>query len=259
MKLSARSILGLGDVTLEFYRDIAAAGSLENLLRAELLRRVEPSACAFFHQPNGVSSRYWLSCKTARRHGSIACASQERLFLSEFWERGVVLARMKTTSLDVVTQGLLAWYVDMTSTSAFERAVADVEICPHAASYQAGASNYVDYRWSELLDRSNDQSAIPGLAELVRAAAKRVELRSLLPFTSHEWLSFSRCTGYPFSGDCPSIRPASVSTFQVLGAARKSLGAGDVGETLNIVVSNLPEEIGPAVHGRADDLGRLPA
>jgi len=132
------------------------------------------------------------------------------------------------------------------------RLIADAVILDHAAPYEAGAKAYVDYRWGQLL--SNNMRA-PGFAELVDAAARRSELRKLLPFTSHEWLCFSRCTGYPFTTDCPSIRPLAVGTYHVQATDQRSLGTADLHEALGIVVGNLPCAVGPAMHGRADDLG----
>ena len=235
----------------DLYPDVRDAGSLRMLLRAELLQRADAGACAFLEDA-AAHSPYWAFCRTAQRDANIACAAQERLFLASFWERGVELARLQTTSLDALTAALLAWFGDGCNASVLQRRVAGASILDHAAAYEAGAEAYVDYRWTQLL---SDETGAPGFAELVDAAAKRPELRQLLPFTSHAWLCFSRCTGYPFTMDCPCIRPAAASTYDVRGVAERGLGTAGLDEALGIVVSNLPAGVGPAKHGRADDPG----
>jgi hypothetical protein len=247
---SVRSNLG-GTGIADFYPDVTNAGSLTKLLRTEMLRRVNASGCTFLKETVAVRSPYWAFCKTAHRDGDIVCASDERLFLASFWERGVELARVQTTLLDELADALLAWFVGANSASVFQGLIANACILDHAAAYEAGAEVYVEYRWSQLL---SDSMRAPGFAELVNAAAKLPELRRLLPFTSHDWLCFSRCTGYPFTMVCPSIGPLAVGTYHVKGVDQRSLGTADLDKALEIVVSNLPHGVGPATHGRAHDL-----
>ncbi len=235
----------------DFYPDVASAGSLDKLLRAWMLQRVGASGCTFLRETQAERSPYWAFCRTALREGDIACASQERLFLAAFWERGVELARLQTTSIDVLAAALLAWYVQGSRASVLRQAVPNASILDHAAAYEAGAQAYVDYRWSRFL---SDRTSAPGFAELVDAAAERPELRQLLPFASHERLCFSRCTGYPFTMDCPSIAPLTGDTYRVQGANQRSLGNAGLADALGIVISNLPPGVGPARHGRAHDL-----
>jgi hypothetical protein len=228
----------------DLYPDVTGAGGLTGLLRAKMLERVDVSACAFLKGAESVRSPYWASCETSRRHGDITCAMEERLFLASFWELGVELVRLQTMSPDILTGALLAWYVDATSTSVLRHLITEVRVLDHAAAYEAGASAYVDYRWSELASYDNG----PCFAEMVDAAGRRPELRQLLPFTSHDRLCFSRGTGYPFTKDCPSIRPLKAGMYQVQ-VNQRSLGTADLDKALGIVVGNLPPGVGPAMHG----------
>src|SRR5258708_4271848 len=98
-------------------------------------------------------------------------------------------------------------------------------------------------------------------------------LRRLFPFTSLVWLCFSRCTGYPFSGDCPSVcssrwipdlaaRPTpeqraalgSEKPYTVADSKGRFLGEGNAAEAIELIVRHLPPNCGPAVQGTADDL-----
>lgn len=109
------------------------------------------------------------------------------------------------------------------------------------------------------------------LIPLVEKAMETPALRQLFPYASHVWLCFSRCTGYPFSGDCPHVcssrwiptmeaRPSNeqredlgpVKAYTVADAKGKFLGEGDAAEAIELVVRNLPPNCGPAVHGTRD-------
>src|SRR5215469_10854327 len=58
-------------------------------------------------------------------------------------------------------------------------------------------------------------------------AAKRPELRQLFPFTSHDFLCFSRKTAYPFSHDCPIAFCREAGFFIVMAIDQKTiLGEG---------------------------------
>lgn len=131
------------------------------------------------------------------------------------------------------------------------------------ASHELGPAAYVERAWTRLLSQL-EREDWGGLEEqlypLAKAASHRPELRQLMPFTSMYFLRFSRCTGYPFSDDCPSARPLGDGRYEVSGPR----GAGERGATVDDadaaadqLVRLLPPGIGPAVHGTDETIPPL--
>jgi hypothetical protein len=101
-------------------------------------------------------------------------------------------------------------------------------------------------------------SAFPGILPLVDAAGAEPRLRQLYPFTSHFTLVFSSCTRYPYLVKAPAVEPLPDGRFRVHGPC----GGAVIGETdtaeeaITLVMAHLPDDLGPAVAGTADDFGR---
>jgi hypothetical protein len=240
------------------YPEITRAGSLTKLLRTELLQHLDQQHCAFLVErpqlPPPLHVQYYACCRRGHRHGDIVCASRERLFLASFWEQGVWLAKQSTASLDTLVRALLTWYVQSASASMLQR-VNEVAVADAAPFYEAGPAAYVEHRWQQLLTEPGD---LPGLNQLVWAAAARAQLRRLMPYKSLYWLGFSRCTGYPFTRDCPAIGQTSDGRFEVRDSRHRKLARVPLEEALDILVSNLPPGADSAVHGTADRLANTP-
>ncbi|MCX5554493.1 DUF6193 family natural product biosynthesis protein [Streptomyces sp. NBC_00038] len=100
--------------------------------------------------------------------------------------------------------------------------------------------------------------AFPGILPLVDAAGAQPRLRQLYPFTSHFTLLFSSCTRYPYLVEAPAVEPLRDGRFRVCSPR----GGAVIGETetaeeaVILVITHLPDGLGPAVAGTADDLGR---
>jgi hypothetical protein len=92
------------------------------------------------------------------------------------------------------------------------------------------------------------------LLPLIVAARKSQELCQLFPFTSHQCLCLSRCTGYPYSGDCPHAVPIKRGEYQVFEASGNVVGSGDAERAVQLLVQHLPPNCGPATKGTAHDL-----
>ena len=89
----------------------------------------------------------------------------------------------------------------------------------------------------------------------MKQAAADPALGRLFPYTSTFRLCFSRCTGYPFSGDCPLIVPDPAGEhFQVIGLWGAAAGGGDAAMAVSLAVNQLPSECGAAMHGTAADV-----
>jgi hypothetical protein len=145
-----------------------------------------------------------------------------------------------------------------------------------AEGHEQGAAAEVEQQWQTLYSRVKNDELRQGFTLLVPLVEKAMEvpvLRRLFPFTSLFSLCFSRCTGYPFSGDCPSACPSRYAVWQgyltpeqraalgpekpytVADSKGHFLGQGDAAEAIELIVPHLPPNCGPAVQGTADDLG----
>jgi hypothetical protein len=152
-----------------------------------------------------------------------------------------------------------------------------------AFAHEAGTE--VEAQWQLMMAHPR----IP-VRRLVLAAAEQPALRMLFPYTSLLSLCFSRCTGYPYTGDLPMIEPfvtgpglppgppgrpytwdlalmgaAGVVVYRVWPPGRHPLSdepgqpladGVDAREAVAAVVAALPENCGPAIAGTAEDLSR---
>jgi hypothetical protein len=128
-------------------------------------------------------------------------------------------------------------------------------VCPFvhfgelAEAHERGDAVAVKWR---LLRQHADDLVRP----LVQAAHTQPQLRMLFPFTSHQDLHFSRCTGYPYSRDLPFIQHLPGGRYLVAGPTRSTVigEADDPAAAIALLVAALPAECGPAVVGTVDDL-----
>ena len=131
----------------------------------------------------------------------------------------------------------------------------------YVAAFGAGPEAITHRHWESLLLTSQKFPQSPDFVPLVQEAMKTRQLRLLRPFIAKLWaytnrhgLCFSRCTGYPFSGDCPYIVPLGSGRYEVILPSREIVGEGDAQEAVALAVQHLPPGCGPAVHGTASDL-----
>lgn len=234
------------------YPDLAQCGSLGKLLYAEFKRVGSPLIATGLDESVG-GSIYWASVKKDRRSSDISVAKNKRLFLAPLWIKGVQLASLETPLLDVLARTLHAWLIEQYPATRLKVAFPDINISEAAPFYEDSPKAYVEMRWAILCTHVNKM--MPSLYPVVRLAKDIPVLRQLLPYTSVDALSFSRCTGYPFSCDCPSIGPIVKDVFRVIGSSGEVLGCGNADKSLKVALANLPEDCGPAVHGTAEDLG----
>ena len=122
------------------------------------------------------------------------------------------------------------------------------------AAFEAGPEAFTRRRWQSLLKAAVEYPQNEKLRPVVQGARKTPELNRLWPFTSMRRLGFSRCTGYPFSGDCPLIAPVAGEKYQVIGGSGEAVGHGDAREAVALAVRHLPPGCGSAIHGTASDL-----
>jgi hypothetical protein len=233
--------------THDLYPDLIALGGLANALQSAL--REIGSYLTVSELDKGINFVVYARVESGSRFSQIYIAAEERLFLFDFWARGVMLARGQTPDLDETARAIDKWVASCCSTADLAAAFRFVAVEQAATAYERG--NEVKERWQSYIRGIG----FPELASFVKAASRRRELRNLFPYTSLNMFCFSRCTGYPFTRDTPFVRPLKKEQFEVVSASGVVLGRGNAEEATNLVVANLPSGCGPAVPGTADDLG----
>jgi hypothetical protein len=244
----------MSDALAKLYPELASAGGLApalNALLAGLGTPVRAQGLDTLLARTGGGSPYWAWARHGRREAQLSVASEERRFHLSVMEGGLSLAQGGAETLAQVAQALEA---------ALGRALPSRELCaqlpflrrgPGADAIEAGPAGYTEARWQQLL-AEHDPREVEG--SLIEACAREPALRQLFPYRSHATLGFSRCTGHPFSGDCPRIDPIPDGSYRVNlpdGRAERVRGAE---EAARLAVAHLPAGCGPALHGTADDL-----
>jgi hypothetical protein len=236
------------DDTTRLYPDLVTAGGLGNALQAALAGL--GSGLRVSGLDPAVNFMVYARVESGPRLSQVFIAARERLFLFDFWSRGVNLAQGQTPDLAGVAGAIDRWITSGCTTSELVSGFDFVTVEPSAAAYESGGE--VEHRWRDYLANMGDR--FPELVACVRAASRRRELRRLFPFTSHVTFCFSRCTGYPFTRDTPHVRPRQDGQYEVLGYDGRVLGRGDADAAARLVADHLPPDCGPAVPGTAEDV-----
>jgi hypothetical protein len=232
------------------YPEIKLHGSLGRALEAELQSRGVTLAIEGFEKIG--FPLHGATIQGPARSCQIMVAAKERCFSADFRERGVLLLKIQTMSFAVVVDAISVWCGQQGTIPAMQAISPDVAATPDAEAYEAGAGVMVERQWNSLMNSApqGHRDLLPFLEE----ALKTPELRRLFPFTSLVHLCFSRCTGYPFTRDCPHVTPLASGRFRVSDANERTIGEGNAQEAVQFVVRNLPEGCSAAVHGTAEDV-----
>jgi hypothetical protein len=232
--------------TNDLYPDLIALGGLAHALQLGL--REIGSALTVSELDKGINFVVYARIESGSRFSQVYIAAEERLFLFDFWARGVMLAQGRTQHLAEMARAIDRWVASSCSTADLAAAFPFVAVEQKAAAYERGEE--VEERWRSYIKGIG----FPELVPFVEAASRRPELRQLFPYTSLNMFCFSRCTGYPFTRDMPFVRPVEKSQYEVVSASGVVLGRGNGEEAAELVVANLPSGRGPAVPGTAEDL-----
>jgi len=236
------------------YPDLVQMGGLSPALQRVL---GELSVDLNLRKVDGVVSPGWAFIREGSRHSQVVIALNERNFHVDFWYQGVQYGSGGTSDLTEIAQAAVAFHLEKAAISELAARFAWLTPGRKVASHERGAEFFVAECWQDLerwllLDKPPH---IEGLLPLVLEAARRPELRRLLPFTSMNRLCFSRTTGYPYSYDCPLAWPVEAGVFRVAAADEQTvLGEGDAVRAADLLTANLPQNCGPAIHGTLEDL-----
>ncbi|MES9541499.1 DUF6193 family natural product biosynthesis protein [Actinomadura sp. NPDC000600] len=172
----------------------------------------------------------------------------------DVWRNGYCWLSGVVPTLDTVIDLATAWDSGISLAVARRRWPA-LEYDELAAAHERGEA--VEAQWGMLIS----DSSLVQMHDLLVASYARPRLRVLFPWVGHlgSRLGFSRCTGYPYTKDIPAIdlinegfRVTDISAGIVLGQF------DDFSKALDHVVQSIPDWVGPAVPGTADDIDPLP-
>lgn len=257
-----------------YYADVATVGGVGSAIQIQL-KAIGSPLCVKKTDPEftGLFPFAWERVENKHRFSQIQIAKHQRLFMVDFWDRGVCLAHGATPLLPKVAEVIHSWIAEEVLTGELRRRFPFVGVESTAECHEQGAAAEVERQWQALLNRVRSEEHHNDLIPLVEKAMECSVLRWLFPYTSLYTLCFSRCTGYPFLGGCPYACPSSRVVYQgflspdqgdvlrpdkpytVFDSKRQLLGQGDAPEAIELIVKHLPPNCGPAVQGTADDLG----
>lgn len=218
------------------YPDVAMFGSLQNALQAEL-DRIQEAVVVLAERPPGwryVGARV----ENDRRDTSVLMGIQERVFLMQFWDRGVCMARGSTDDLRAVAGAARTWQAGV-RVRELGSAWPFVSFGGFAEAVERGEAN--EYKWQRYYENPRRAPQLIPLQPFIAIAIGEPRLRALLPFTSHQTLGFSRTVGYPYNGDCPWVTPVDGERFVVKSADGRVLGTADAVGSVALVLAALDE------------------
>lgn len=243
-------------VNSDLYPDVAAAGTLSNALGQMLAEIGSPLQTA-----GELPFLSYARVERGSRNCQMYIAAHERLFMFDFWSKGVAYGNGSCSSLESAAQAIHHWITEEPNIADMQSRFSFFSPTEQGLAHEAG--RIVDYQWDRLIQtwtsseerRSDTRSPLP----LILAAQNHPELRQLFPFTSLNSLRFSRTTGWPFTNDCPFAVPIGNGHFRAYPATDREgvgdpLGEGDADEVIAILIAHLPPNCGPAVDGTEDDL-----
>jgi hypothetical protein len=233
-----------GHLSRVLYPDIHLAGGLVRLLQ-RTFESLDPETRVTGMVEEVAGMPDFARVELQERFSQVYLAGEQRLFLADFWSRGVCLAHCAFMEPEVLARAILSWTRERVMTKELASRYPALAVDPQAQGFEEGRE--VHERWRSYLDRP----PAPELGAVIRAAAVRPELRMLFPFTSMHFLCFSRCTGYPYTADCPVIAPAGNGRYSVMlpnGTTSSRLVAEDA---VRFATANLPAGCGPALPGTA--------
>ena len=236
-----------GDLSRLLYPDIHLAGGLVRLLQ-RTFESLDPEAQVTGMVEEVAGLPDYARVEVQERFSQVYLAGEQRLFLGDFWSRGVCLAHCAFKEPEVVARAIRCWTRERVVTKELASRYPALTVDPQAEVFEEGRE--VHERWRSYLDRP----PAPELGAVIRAAAARPELRMLFPFASMHFLCFSRCTGYPYTADCPVIAPAGSGRYSVMlrnGTTSSDLVAEDA---VRFAIANLPAGCGPALPGTAQSI-----
>jgi hypothetical protein len=233
------------------YPELDAAGGLGNALNVEFIKLGSCLKILF----NSSLDKMPLCVEKGKKFSQIYLAANEKLYLPDFWKEGVCLAHGATDNLVDLAKCLNFWLCKDVTTEKLSATFSFINPTNKAAAFDENRE--IDFTWRRI--QTDDSKVGTDLKAFVDLAINDVILSRLFPFTSLYTLCFSRCTGYPYTHDTPTVTPIGRRVlggyqYEVKLPGNTIAGRGSAAEALAIVKANLPPGIQPAVKGTAENL-----
>lgn len=229
------------------YPEIESAGGLISALDSALKRNGSLLKVSI-NENSSFFNGFYARVANENKFSQIYIAAEEKFYLPDFWRDGVCLAHGKIENIDFLVQSLDFWLTSDITTAELASRFSFVVPNKDAVIFDEG--NEVQYKWNAILFDQDRKE----LREFVELAIQDDVLSTLFPYTSLMTLCFSRCTGYPYTYDTPTINPnIETGQFIVRGANGNEIGRGNAMQAFQFVLENLPKDIGPARKGIAKD------
>jgi hypothetical protein len=164
----------------------------------------------------------------------IFIAKYKRKFLVDYWKKGVCLAHSGISNRKKVALSINSWLIYDYDFKNYIKEYPFVIFNSIANDFEN--NNLVYYSWQKYLEVI--PKCHPELKEFVFEAFKNNEIRKLFPFMSLNRFCFSRCTGYPYTTDCPYVY-VEKGKITIENWEGKILGKTSVIESLKIILDNL--------------------
>ena len=176
-------------------------------------------------------------------------SASERLFLLDFSDQGLLIARLETVNFDQAVRALHSWIGIRRNLQAMQEEHPEFQPTAEGVAFEAGS--LIDFRWQQYLHSDE----WPHMKPFLKAAFEHQLLGGLFPFFSMQRLRFSRCTGFPYAfSEIPQVRALGPGRFAVQRCDGTPVGEGDEKTALEILEAHLPPNIGRAVDGTWADL-----
>jgi hypothetical protein len=242
------------EIDAKYYPDVAEAGNLQTAI-SRGLTNIGSQLIATSTTEDFIP---YARVEMKARSSQIYIAEEQRLFLFDFWSKGVLFGNGSADDILKVCQAVHIWVSEQPSIEEMSSRFDFFSPTEEGKAHEAGT--IIEFQWQRLLASwsseehrlSNPEfSPLPLIVE----AMKHIELRQLYPYTSVTRLRFSRTTGFPFTTDCPFAEPIGNNQFRVHSPASHAvIGEGTVEEAIEMIIRHLPENYGAAINGTAKDL-----
>lgn len=230
-------------MTKTIYPEIECAGGLIFALN-NAFNKIGSSLRVANDSNPGFSPETYARIEKDNKFCQIYIAAEEKLYLPDFWRDGVCLGHGNTPNIDLLAQCIDFWLMTHASTKQLADKFTFVTPDIDATIYDEGRE--VEHKWRSILSDPTRKE----IKTFVELAINDLILSKLFPYTSLLTLCFSRCTGYPFSYDTPTVTPVfETDQYLVRASDGNEIGFGSANEALKMVLDNLPIDIQPAIKG----------
>lgn len=235
----------------KLYSELIKAGGFHNALNvgfekiSSVLRVEKVDEDSLFE-----SKITYARIKNNNKFSQVYLASESKMYLPDYWKEGVCLANGSTDNLLWLVKSIDKWLTSTLTTSELANEYSFIKPTDQAIYFDENKE--IEQKWKQYLNDDLKQELKP----FIMLAKEDDIVGQLFPFTSLNVLCLSRCTGYPYLADTPTIRAIvnEKNKFEVRSENNAFLGEGTAEQALKLVKENLPKGIKRAVKGTADDV-----